>query len=230
MTYVEFGLQLRQIFPHLVQVPLNNEDLAQYFLNLYPQYYDAISPTARRIKEISERRPESSAWFESSRVQNVAGMIANNRAEAMALHEMDMLVKASGMGVPVTALHDIAVNTHQTNETIRLEQFRRDNGLDGADRTRLTPHNLIQQLEDRLMRLIDRRDAESHPDKREVLSTRIKHLQEELNARGQQAVVSAGGGTGLRQPDEDTDGPGGSQPSQKGDVEPVPREKSRVGF
>lgn len=230
MTYVEFGLQLRQIFPKLASTPLANEDLAQYFLNLYPEYYDAISPTARRIKEISERRPSSDAWFESTRVQNVKGMIENNRAEAMSLHEMDMLVKASGMGVPATALHDISIITHQTDQIIRLETFRRDNGLDGSDRVRLTPHNLIEQLHSKLNRLIDERDRESHPDKREVLNIRIQQLKAELHARGQQALVKAGGRGELGPADEDANGSGSHPASAETDPEQVPPPRNRAGF
>ena len=54
-------------------------------------------------------------WFESSttEVENEEKAIANRRARQASLHEADMLITASGMGVHATALHDITVETQK---------------------------------------------------------------------------------------------------------------------
>lgn len=210
-----------------------DEFVADKYLLRFPQYWSMISPAARRVRNLIDAPIETDKGFFDSWADfyaNDAQNIANRRAVIQMVAEADVLMEASSRGLTVQGYEDIVKMEHVQKLAKDLEQFRRDNGLDGADRSRLTPHNLIQQLEDRLMRLIDRRDAESHPDKRSVLSTRIKHLQEELDARGQQAVVSAGGGSRMGHSDEDPDGPGGSQSSQKGNLEPVSPPKSRMGF
>jgi hypothetical protein len=208
---------------------LSNEDLAQWILNRYPQFYDAISPTARKIKEIADRPRVSQKLWEGNRLANEAKMIENDKAEAELLHAADMLIKASGMGIPVVALPEIAVITHKTDEMIRFEKFKTQDGLNGIDRARLGPHHQIELLQDRLMALIDERDKESHPDKREALNIRVQQLKEELRARGQQTVVQAGG-DGLRLSDQNSDSAGGSESSTQTDSEPVPPPRNRAGF
>jgi hypothetical protein len=230
MTLNEFGLTLRRKFPNLEAVPLNNEDLAQYVLNLYPQYYDAISPTARRIKEISDRPRVSQKWWEGSRLANERLMVENDELEMKALHEADMLIKATSMGVPRESLGHLIEMDHAHHHTMELETFRRDNGLDGKNRHLLTPHELIDALQAKLLRCIDHRDAESHPDKRAVLTLRIKQLREEIHARGEQALVQAGGGDRLRHTDEDPEQSGNSGDSNTASAQQPAASKSRVGF
>lgn len=233
MTLNDFAVVLREKFPKLSDVPLNNEDLAQYVLNLYPQYYDFISPSARRIKQVSNLPVtyEPRKFFESSTTDglNEAQAIQNRRAYIASLHEADMVIKASGMGVPVQALVEMAVESHRTEEFIRKERFIRDNGLQGGEILSLKPHQLIERLQDRLMGLIDALDEESHPTKREVLQIRINGLKEELRGRTKQALVSVGVRDSLGD-DENPNGSGGSGTSPEGNLEPVSGTMSRVGF
>lgn len=160
MTFNEFGLRLRQAKPQLNAVPLNNEQLAQFVLNEWPELYDIISPAARKIKQVSEAPITwpNRRWYEGSNVevQNEAGVIANRRAEITMLHEASMMILAESRGVPVTSLGHIIEREHETTETMRLERFRRDIGLEGGERSRLTPHYLIRQLE---AELIDRKSV-----------------------------------------------------------------------
>lgn len=240
MRYEEFGLRLRRIFPKLVEIPLDDAALAQYFLNLYPQYYSHISPAAARIKEISDRTPESQRWTEKGRLESVAQMVAINQAEAESQSFMDVAIRAAGEGLTVEGYvkmreldhhHHLQKDLLQTqhDQVMELERFRRDNGLEGGERARLTPHYLIRQLEAELMDLIDRRDREEHPDKRDVLNIRIKHLKGELDARGQQTMVQAGGRPGVEFTDKDADRDGSSGIGFTSGVESLSSKKSRMG-
>lgn len=226
MTHNEFGLRLRKLFPKLVDVPLNNEELARYFLNLYPQYYDTISPSARALKEVSETEFTSSAWFESTRLQNESTFIDNQAKRINTLAQVPAQIEASARGLTLHAYEQMRIEEHKTEMQIRLD----NHALDSANRDLLTPHELMQCLENDLMALIDRRDKEPHPDKRKVLDARIKHLMEELDARGRQALVQVTGGLRLEHQGESPDFQGGHREEAPSELEPLPPETNRIGF
>jgi hypothetical protein len=129
------------------------------------------------------------------------------------------------------------LTTHQTDETIRLRQAEadiqastwmaeRDIGLDGMDR-RSRPEFRAGQLEGQLFDAIDRRDKESHPEKRQILDIRIDQLKEELRALGR--MVQAGDGGGLSDDNEDTDRPAGPSASGEGNRKSVQVKGFRMG-
>lgn len=122
----------------------------------------------------------------------------------------------------------------QTRELTRIEldadRERMETGLHGGNQELLTPHALIETLHARLNHLYDVRDAEKHPDKRAILETRITQLKEELRARGDEAVVRAGGRSVLGSADTDANESGGVNAGPQTEPEPVPAPKARVGF
>ena len=114
-----------------------------------------------------------------------------------------------------------------TQIELGADRVRRDDGLEGATTVQLSLHQIIERQQDRLKGLIDDRDAETHPEKRADLEDRIRDLREELRAQRQQAVVQAGGRSGVRQSDEDTDEPGSRQSRTEEDAEPFSATGSR---
>ena len=169
MNLVWMGRQLRRNFLELNELPLSDEQLAQHVLNLYPALYDALSTTARRIKEISDRPKQSTAWFEGTRIERAKKYIENDLAEARALHEMDLMIKASVQGVPASALHDIAIDNNRSRLKVQ-EDIELDNAsLDAALRLHLQNHELIDKLHRELNDLIDMYDSETHATKRKAL-------------------------------------------------------------
>lgn len=230
MTYRELGLQLRQIYPHLQNEPGDDGALALRFLNSYPEYWDLVSEFAREIQSVATQGFESQRWTEKGRLESTFAFEVIRKSKLENLHMADMIMEATKRRVPVTALAELVVEDHKHHHTMELERFRRDNGLEGGERARLTPHYLIRQLEAELMDLIDRRDKETHPDKKEVLNIRIQNLKGELNARGQQTLVQAGGGGRVEFTDEDADRDGVRGSSTEASVEPLPPPKPRMGF
>lgn len=228
MTLNELGLQLREIYPHLKTRPGSHTQLAQLFLQSYPEYYDLLSPVARKIHEVSHESFESQRWTERGRLES-EDLFENTRKKRLEnLHLADMLMEATQNRTPVTALHDITIESHKTNEFIRKEKAIVEIGLSGNERASLKPHQLIRLLEAELEALITKRDNESHPEKREDLTEAIAFKREELRGRRNQALVSVG-----RNPlghDENPNGTGSGGESLKGDVEPVSGSHPRMGF
>lgn len=229
MTPNDIGLKLRRECPELNEIALSNAQLGQYLLNRYPKLYKFISPTAERVKEITEDQFASSRWFEEGRLLSKGMDVANKAAEIEMLHKADLVIKASGMGISVPAMIEMEQETHRTNEAVRKERLLDNDSLDANERARLNPHYLIQRLQDTLMRLIDERDNQSHPDKRKVLDLRIKHLMEELDGRAAQTALQASGRSRLELVRPDSDRPGSGGESVQGDVEPVSVKGFRMG-
>lgn len=241
MTYQEFGLQLRKVYPQLNTVPLDHAALAQYFLNLYPEYYDAISPTARKVKELTDKpiRYPDRRWFEGSGQAglNHAQAIQNRRSHIAMLHEAEMVIWASEQKVPVTALHEIAIVSHVhaaqkdlLTHQYQLEKAKDNDAMDIGNREILTPHEIIDSLEDKLMTLIDRHDAETHPKKKRALKLRVNRLMEELDGLSSRAAVQAKDRQRVERSDAGSYGEGSLREETEEKVEPVSTEKSRVGF
>lgn len=238
MTFQEFGLILRtEVFPELQHAAVSDLDIAQYYLNKYPKFYNAISPNARRIKEVSDRVPSSQRWTEAGRIESEGMIIANQSAEINMLHQADMLIKASSMGVPAEALVKISEMNHALHcqkELLTHQHIlatKKDNAaLDAANRDLLTPQELIALLERELDVAIDERDRETHPEKRADKTESIAHQREALRGRRQQAMVQITGGPRLDIHDEDPDGPRGGGAQAKESVDKEPHQTARVGF
>ncbi len=77
----ELGLRLREKFPGLNRLPLNNADLAEYILERHPTLIDLISPTARRVKEVADVSFRSQRWTEKGRLESEGIAISNQTAE-----------------------------------------------------------------------------------------------------------------------------------------------------
>ncbi len=204
MTHDALGKQLRQLYPHLNQEPGDDKALALRFLNLYPQYYDLISPVSRRIKEISERLPTSNRFTEKGRLESIEQQVFINRQEAQSLLYMDTALRAAEVGVSVETYERMKEHEHSLHlqkdlltHQYELEKKKDNDALDVGNRELLTPHELVDTLEAKLMTLVDRFDAESHPKKKRILSIRIKRLMEELDGRAQTTALQASYGTGL---------------------------------
>ncbi|MBI4486926.1 MAG: hypothetical protein HY655_13025 [Acidobacteria bacterium] len=202
--------------------------LAQKVLAAFPEYWDMISPSARRIYELQRANTASQAVFatEGMRIEHRAGHIANNLAEAQAVHEMDMLIEASSRNIPRDVWGAMLLTDHQfqlqvklerdrLNNEIELESRRRNIGLDGADRADLTPFYYLEEIRRRLTSLYDERDAVlndgrlSDVNKRDRLAdidNMIEMLREDLSARGQQTLVQAADRPRLGQGDPDPNG------------------------
>lgn len=135
MNLEEFGqlarqsdLRSRYSNEQLAYVP--DRVLAMKVLDAYPQYWDMISPAARRIREIINRNPEETRYLfgarVSTRIQDRAHNIANNTAELNMVHAAEQMMEASAYGVPVTHLGELKLQMfqHQSREQLmRLESW-----------------------------------------------------------------------------------------------------------
>lgn len=228
MTHQELGLQLRQIYPQLQKHPGTATQLAQFFLKNYPEYQDLISPIARRVNEIIERPIESNRFTEKGRLESHNLIIKNQVAEISMLHHAENVIRASSMNVPVEVLSRLAELDAEHHHKMEYEKFVMSCGLDGTIRNTLRPLEVLQHRRIELNSLIEERDNESHPDKREVLDILIEAAKEELRGRANQAMVQAGGRR-LRESNENTETERSSGTSVKGDVEPISIKGFRMG-
>lgn len=227
MTFEEFGMRLRASKPALNAVPLTNEQLALWVAEEY-DLWDLISTTARRIKDISERRPRSDRWTEKGRLESIQQMVAINREEAASLLEMDVSIRAAGEGVTLHVYEELRTLDHKhglqkdlmTHE-YELERKKDNDALDAGNRELLTNHELIEDIEKRLMDAIDRHDAETHPVKKRALAIRVDRLMEELDGRTTTAAVQASNRSRLDSKDENSNGTGNSQPEAEANPEQI---------
>lgn len=237
MTHQELGLQLRQIFPQLVHDPdtrdMNHEVLARYFIKVYPDYLDLVAPAASAIYDATTSPVEVERGMfttEGTHQDNIGKAIANRQSYVNMVYDGEQKIEAIMRSLPVTALHDIAIETHKTNqairletaktdETIRLEESRIAQGLDAGNRDLLTPHELIEILEAKLETTIKRRDRETHPEIRADLTESIAHQRGVLRARRQQAMVQVTDRKRLGDGNQDHDRPAGRGEEAEEDLE-----------
>lgn len=156
------------------------------------------------------------------------------KAELIYQTEAMMLALEQGLTIPMLEkIHEVELSmefeTHKNNEAIRVELARRDLGLDASQRLRLRGHDDSESLSVYIEGLIDERDREPHPEKKELKTLRISQLKEELRARGEQAVGQAGGRLRLGQGDQDADSAGSSESSSETDSDAVPFKNSGSG-
>lgn len=129
MTFEEFGRRLKdKVYPGAYDdVP--DRDLALAFLQKHPEYLDMISPTARRIMEMSNEAVGHDFHLIGATTRNEedrAKILLNRAAAATSLHQMDMTMEANALGVPVTVLATLKDREHQVRSDMLLESHRTD--------------------------------------------------------------------------------------------------------
>jgi hypothetical protein len=246
MNIEQFGLALRSKFPGFSELNLGDEELARLVLNRYPDLYDLLSPSARRIKALSDADTSSFAWTERGRIEKRAGHIRNNRDEAAALHEMDMFIEASLRKVPREALADLVKLEQAQKLQIELETARTDLelkkywetarlDLDAADRSDLKGNHQLAWLDSQLTGLYRRREqltgllTKSAKDELRLVNRRIKIHERQVDAIGQ-TLVPPPDGQGVFRDGSSPDGGAGGPEASSATEEPLPSEKHRAGF
>jgi hypothetical protein len=238
MTLEHFGLALRIREPRFNSLPLSDLELAQYVLNLHPDGYQMISPTAFRIKEITDRPRKSSKLWEGNRLKNEALMIANDRAEVQALLEMDAAIHASAEGVTLPVYEEMRKMGYQAKLQGEVSWEERRQSIEASRLLSLEVHRILQSLKQDLYNLYAEEHAiEVGPEpaavkakKLSLIANHIAQLEEDFRERGIRYLVQASPGFILRGADEDADsGSDNPETLQAGEVQAAPQ-KARVGF
>ena len=133
MNLDEFGQKVREsdtarehyTSEELATIP--NRVLAMRVLDRYPQYWDMISPAARRIKELIEEDTEKNRYLFGATVnRKIADRgrnIANKAAEIRALYDGDQMLEATASGVPITHLGEMKLLQAQIEGQAKLMQL-----------------------------------------------------------------------------------------------------------
>ncbi|OFW04374.1 MAG: hypothetical protein A3I61_11130 [Acidobacteria bacterium RIFCSPLOWO2_02_FULL_68_18] len=132
MTFDEFGRLAKQspefsMYSEQELARIPNRIFALKVLEKHPEYWDMISPTAKRVKQVSDRDTTPSYgpiedFFTGTtkRLEDERRIIDNNLAEAQSLSEMDAIIEAASRNVPREALTDYILNEQQATLQIRV--------------------------------------------------------------------------------------------------------------